>query len=327
MSPAHPNGILNQDADSVAQLLERCQRGVFLESPQKFQACRASSEKDASPLDFQAHLLPFNRTTEFFLLRFAAQCRLRTGSPPSASLASVCRFATNEPRRSLGIPSQSERTSMQSAHPHPCQGIAFGDSASPRGIPSITCRRRLPALSRTPTSLSKHRAMDIIEATRSMMWRRSRQSHKRSEGIAHRLGSFACRDVLRRGECLVTFRRLKCGDGCDSRSDGLGELSGRCHTMSHPCPPPSPLKRRAANKPDSVHPPQPEGEGGLRSFILRNQPGTLARPRGRTPDGQPVGPLFDLAPRRVCLAPGSLDPNRWALTPPFHYDCRITANC
>ena len=59
----------------------------------------------------------FNRATEFRLLRFAAQCRLRAGSPPSSPLASVCRFAPNEPRRSLGIPSQSERTSMRNAHP------------------------------------------------------------------------------------------------------------------------------------------------------------------------------------------------------------------
>ena len=43
------------------------------------------TEKDASPLGFQAHLCPFNRATEFCLLRFAAQCRLRAGNPRSAA--------------------------------------------------------------------------------------------------------------------------------------------------------------------------------------------------------------------------------------------------
>ena len=96
----------------------------------------------------------FNRATEFRLLRFAAQCRLRAGSPPSSPLASVCRFAPNEPRRSLGIPSQSERTSMQNTHPF----LHHVPKATSRAQPqeqseahirsSITCRRRLPALSR-----------------------------------------------------------------------------------------------------------------------------------------------------------------------------------
>ena len=39
----------------------------------------------------------------------------------------------------------------------------------------------------------------------------------------------------------------------------------------------------------------------------------------RQPDGQPVGPLFDLAPRRVYLARPTLAVRRWALTPPFHH--------
>ena len=50
------------------------------------------------------------------LLRFAAQWRLRAGSSPSPPLASICRFASNEPRRSLGIPSRSRYASMQSGN-------------------------------------------------------------------------------------------------------------------------------------------------------------------------------------------------------------------
>ena len=54
----------------------------------KSQTCSAPSEKDASPLGFQAHTYcPFNRATEFFLLRFVAYCRLRAGSPQEQSRA------------------------------------------------------------------------------------------------------------------------------------------------------------------------------------------------------------------------------------------------
>ena len=49
--------------------------------------------------------------------RGRSQWRLRAGRSPSAPLASVCRFAPNEPRRELGIPSQSEHTSMRNTHP------------------------------------------------------------------------------------------------------------------------------------------------------------------------------------------------------------------
>ena len=38
----------------------------------------------------------------------------------------------------------------------------------------------------------------------------------------------------------------------------------------------------------------------------------------RLPGGQPIGSLFDLAPRRVCPAPRRLRHGRWSLTPPFH---------
>ena len=57
--------------------------------------------------------------------------------------------------------------------------------------------------------------------------RRSRQSHGRSAGIACRLGACACGGVFCRGECLVTLDWLTCGDRCDPRRDGSGELSGR----------------------------------------------------------------------------------------------------
>ena len=38
------------------------------------------------------------------------------GSSPSPPLASICRFASNEPRRSLGIPSRSRHASLQSGN-------------------------------------------------------------------------------------------------------------------------------------------------------------------------------------------------------------------
>ena len=72
------------------------------------------------------------------LLRFAAQWRLRAGSSPSPPLASICRFASNEPRRSLGIPSRSRHASLQSGnHAHVLTKPDFATQAgfSPRKTP------------------------------------------------------------------------------------------------------------------------------------------------------------------------------------------------
>ena len=75
---------------------------------------------------------------------------------------------------------------------------------------------------------------------KSPVARRSRQSHERSEGIACRRGVLACRHAFCRGEWLVTSDRLTCGDRCDSRSDGSGELSGR---RAKTCPTGQDLRR------------------------------------------------------------------------------------
>ena len=88
-----------------------------LESPQNFRPAAPLPKRTRRHWAFGHTYCPFNRATEFLLLRFAAQCRLRAGSSPSSPLASVCRFAPNEPRRSLGIPSRSRRSSMRNAHP------------------------------------------------------------------------------------------------------------------------------------------------------------------------------------------------------------------
>ena len=72
------------------------------------------------------------------LLRFAAQWRLRAGSSPSPPLASICRLASNEPRRSLGIPSRSRHASLQSGnHAHVLTKPDFATQAgfSPRKTP------------------------------------------------------------------------------------------------------------------------------------------------------------------------------------------------
>ena len=88
-----------------------------LESPQNFRPAAPLPKRTRRHWAFRRTYCPFNRATEFVLLRFAAQCRLRAESSPSSPLASVCRFAPNEPRRSLGIPSRSRHASTQSAHP------------------------------------------------------------------------------------------------------------------------------------------------------------------------------------------------------------------
>ena len=78
-----------------------------------------------------------------------------------------------------------------------------------------------------------------------------------------------------------------------------------------------PLKRRAANKPDSVH---------LLSetpiIHLRDQPEALWQPnQGASRAGSAFGPLFDLAPERVCLVTrrfsraGGLLPRLFTITP------------
>ena len=58
------------------------------------------------------------------------------------------------------------------------------------------------------------------------------------------------------------------------------------------------LKRRAANKPDSVHTPC----GVLRSFLYAINPESHGILDGANRAGRPFDPLFDLAPRRVCPA-------------------------
>ena len=60
------------------------------------------------------------------------------------------------------------------------------------------------------------------------------------------------------------------------------------------------LKRRAANKPDSVHTPC----GVLRSFLYAINPESHGILDGANRAGRPFDPLFDLAPRRVCPARG-----------------------
>ena len=58
-----------------------------------------------------------------------------------------------------------------------------------------------------------------------------------------------------------------------------------------------PLKRRAANKPDSVHP-----LAGTPIIHLSGQPGTSwSSSSDASRAGSAFGPLFDLAPERVCL--------------------------
>ena len=60
------------------------------------------------------------------------------------------------------------------------------------------------------------------------------------------------------------------------------------------------LKRRAANKPDSVHTPCDV----LRSFLYAINPESHGILDGANRAGRPFDPLFDLAPRRVCPARG-----------------------
>ena len=101
---------------SISYVARRNQVGLTW-SPQNFKPTTPLPKRTRRHWAFRRTNCPINRTTEFFLQRFAAQCRLRAGSSPSSPLAPVCRFAPNEPRRSLGIPSQTRHVSRQSAHP------------------------------------------------------------------------------------------------------------------------------------------------------------------------------------------------------------------